>query len=878
MGDSNDEFVIDSLGARAKGILESNGFIVRAGSIARREVAQSGAKVSPIRSKLLAEGVLVEDGDGLRFIKDHLFGSPSGAAAAVLGTSVNGWTAWKKNDATLAQIKRIARINPTALLLSEAQRLQIIQTSKHLLEQGKTPTDSRLEEQYQAFRSRFGPAVLAGLDGEPLLNLMHETGNRDSLAYWLEFKNDEEFETRQFGSIAGGSALKFRVFRRKETGNWQAAGPNANQPIDISIEQAIEIARTHRDQLLKGAELLKALPENASDEDYAQLQDDLDEQALEVSRLAWGHKYFSLIFPDKLDDFHSPVWQRFILLKLLQLPPEGEGRYVCAGRFVAAAKEVGMPITRLDGVLNAIHGSRHRYWRIGTTSGSNSTSYWKMMRDRSRIAVGWSKVGDISWVDGKKESTDKLKSILTEVNPNAPQHIGRDASQLAQFVVGISEGDIVVAAEGMKILGLGRVIGGYEFHEEFEFPHQRKVEWITDDEWQMPVPREGLLSTVRELNKFSENLLAIEQRIQSAPGKGADGGKESSPAKPVRLTGTPGHIQSILERKGQVILYGPPGTGKTYWAERTANELASIATFQKSFDVLDQGEREAITGNAEQLGLVRFCCFHPAYGYEDFLEGYRPQSINGQVSFELRDGVFKKLCKDAEASPNRQFYLIVDEINRGDIPRICGELLTVLEQDKRGKRIILPLSQEAFSVPRNVFVIGTMNTADRSISLLDAALRRRFGFVELMPDGAVLKDSTIGGIALRAWFDALNARIREHVGRDARNLQIGHSYFMHAGNPLRDFASFKRAFRDDIIPLLEEYCYEDYGTLENILGGQLIDASAQRIRHDLFDDGQDDALIQALLTPFAEITTSSEAISSDESQTPLDQDDEAIEP
>ena len=135
----------------------------------------------------------------------------------------------------------------------------------------------------------------------------------------------------------------------------------------------------------------------------------------------------------------------------------------------------------------------------------------------------------------------------------------------------------------------------------------------------------------------------------------------------------------------------------------------------------------------------------------------------------------------------------------------------------------------------------------------------------MMPDGTVLKDSAVSGIPLRAWFDALNTRIREHVGRDARNLQIGHSYLMQAGSPLKDFASLKRAFRDDIIPLLEEYCYEDYTTLATILGDQLVDSAAQRICHELFDDGQESDLIQALLAPCPEISASSEAVSSEES-------------
>jgi len=332
-----------------------------------------------------------------------------------------------------------------------------------------------------------------------------------------------------------------------------------------------------------------------------------------------------------------------------------------------------------------------------------------------------------------------------------------------------------------------------------------------------------------------------------------------------RLKGIPGRIQSVLDRKSQVILYGPPGTGKTYWAEAAAIDLASVSAYGKRFEDLDEAQKTFIIGDDESAGVVRMCCFHPAYGYEDFLEGYRPRTVNDQVTFDLRDGIFKTLCKNAKESPDQNFYLIVDEINRGDIPRIFGELLTTLEKDKRGKRIVLPVSQDVFTVPRNVFLIGTMNTADRSISLLDAALRRRFGFVEMMPDGTVLRDSKVSGIPLRAWFDALNERIRQHVGQDARNLQIGHSYLMQSGSPIKEIAPLKRAIRDDIIPLLEEYCYEDYGTLGSILGEDLVDVNSQRIRHELFDDGQEDVLVQSLLAAFPEISTSSEAISSDES-------------
>jgi len=305
-------------------------------------------------------------------------------------------------------------------------------------------------------------------------------------------------------------------------------------------------------------------------------------------------------------------------------------------------------------------------------------------------------------------------------------------------------------------------------------------------------------------------------------------------------------IQSVLERKGQVILYGPPGTGKTYWAERAARETASLDRYGKSFDQLSEEQKGTLIDGCDDSGAVRICCFHPAYGYEDFLEGHRPEETDGKMSFILRDGIFKKLCKDALANPEAKFYLIIDEINRGDIPRIFGELMTVLEKNKRGKPIILPVSGEQMRVPENVYVIGTMNTADRSIALLDTALRRRFGFIEVMPDVSVLRDSVLEGIHLGEWLSGLNRRICEHVGRDARNRQIGHSYLMEDGIAISSLSSFSRVVQDEIIPLLEEYCYEEYSTLGKILGAELVDVHRQMIRDEIFKSSLDGEFVKAM--------------------------------
>ena len=728
---------------------------------------------------------------------------------------------------------------------------------------GKLLSRTQLDQYYKTFRDKFGPDQLENLDGEALLETMHGQGNKESLAYWLEFKNDEEFPAA-FGSIAGGAAFKFGLFRKKETGIWMTGSPQ--KPVELSIEQAIAKARLHRDQLIAGTHLLANLPINGTDADYEQLQQEMNRLAPDVSDLAWGHKYFSLLFPEKLDDYHNPEYQRFHLIKLLQLPPQAEGRYVAAGRYIAIADALEMPANTLTSLLNARNGSPHRYWRIGTVSGGDNRSYWGEMRDGHFCAIGWAAI-DLSSITNDDAGRQKLRSTLTDVYPDkTASALSNAARQIFEFRWTIATRDLLLASDGAKVLGIGRVTGGYEYDQSSGFPHHRPVEWLSLEEWQQ-LDFEGKLTTVHRMRK-DVNLIETEKHVLKSGTiiTSPSPGPEIPTAKqlPPYLTGIPARIQAVLERKGQVILYGPPGTGKTYWAQRTAYELAARASFDKTFEQLSPEQRFLILGtDQESSGKVRICCFHPAYGYEDFLEGLRPEATNSHLQFVPRAGIFKQLCQDALASPKDKFYLIIDEINRGEIPRIFGELLMVIEKDKRGKSILLPLTGKPFQVPENVFMIGTMNTADRSIALLDTALRRRFGFIELLPDTEPIRNTVLGGIPVGPWLDSLNQRIRENLGHDARNLQIGHAYLLEKGQPLADFATFTQVLLDDILPLLEEYCYEDYTKLEKIIGTDLIDSKGQKIRYELFESSQQANLVQALLAPCEDITTSAQAIAAE---------------
>lgn len=224
--------------------------------------------------------------------------------------------------------------------------------------------------------------------------------------------------------------------------------------------------------------------------------------------------------------------------------------------------------------------------------------------------------------------------------------------------------------------------------------------------------------------------------------------------------------------------------------------------------------------------------FHPSYTYEDFIEGFRPvQTGNGGLELALTDGIFKRVCDAATADPGRRYVLLIDEINRGNIPKIFGELITLIENDKRGLTVHLPQSGQDFAVPSNVHLIGTMNTADRSIHLLDTALRRRFSFIELLPDSDLLEGATAGALRLDVFLDSLNEKIRRLVGREK---QVGHAMFLRQGSPIDSAEAFAAVFRFELLPLLQEYFHDDYGQLAELLGS-VIDVKTERVAQ-LADD------------------------------------------
>lgn len=780
-----------------------------------------------------------------------------------------------------------------------------------------------------------------------------QSGSENTFCAWLEYKSPH------LGSIAGGSAKKLLIYKRRTGDGWFF------DPSYTSIEQAW--------QKIRGA-FVKAFKQAEVGEWAA-----IDLQKPILAGPALRVKTLHIYFPDQVLPVASRPHLLHFLKQLGAYTPELESAERITLNQALTKTVLSRPEFK-NWTTNEIE--RFLYWwsdprqtrRVVKIAPGEDAKYWDDCLEHSYIRVGWDAVGDLREFADKQELENEFQKAYSSVYKGHAPTIKKKGNEVWQLAE-LEEGDVVIANKGIsRILAVGEVVSpGYEWKADLpEYRHTVHIKWDTSYAQDIgPQKRWALVTVANVSSDLYENILAKSGKKETCTTV-----KTSSIADPMYTA-----IADALERKGQLILYGPPGTGKTYIARRFAvwwmlkdkNEdanavLASEDAFnaeerrltttvssrrvwwavanpkdwkwdvlfskgsevwrrgkmQKHYAAMRLGDlvvgyqaspdkrvvaiakvsktasqlseegagfevvpvRNIINGPSlsdlierpllknseplrfnnqgtlfsltpeeteeladmigdndpesakilteESLGVLTWTTFHPSYAYEDFVEGLRPfDAGEGRVGLKLEDGLFKRVCRTAESNPEQRYLLIIDEINRANVSKVFGELITLLERDKRGLPVVLPQSKQSFVVPKKLYILGTMNTADRSIRLLDSALRRRFAFLELMPDSQKLQGAVVGGLALDDLMDTLNARIARRVGREK---QLGHSYFLDSGQPVTDPDQFAQRFQQEILPILQEYCYDDYGALAQFLGSKLVIAKEQRLNEDILND------------------------------------------
>ncbi|NLC14344.1 MAG: AAA domain-containing protein [Chloroflexi bacterium] len=436
-----------------------------------------------------------------------------------------------------------------------------------------------------------------------------------------------------------------------------------------------------------------------------------------------------------------------------------------------------------------LHSPELKGKRIWLFQPGKKGEFWNDCLSRGIMALNYGDIGDLKNYKSRDEIIADLK-----LSENSNRNPVFSSLALWQFANEINVGDIILAKGGqIKLLGMGYVMSDYRYTPEFPgYEQVRDVKWENVGEWEI----KGInfhIKTITDLTPYPDYVKRIIDAMK-LPGSYENYTDEDFLNEVFLSVEQLNSIKRLIRNKKNIIIQGPPGVGKTFLARRLAYVLI--------------GKKD--TSRVETIQ------FHQSYSYEDFVQGIRPTS-NG---FAIKNGVFYDFCRMAANDKTHDYYFIIDEINRGNLSKILGELMMLIEPDKRGPEYQIQLTYSAvedeFFVPDNVYIIGMMNTADRSLAMMDYALRRRFSFVTLEP--AFETDSFSDYLSRLGVDEPVIQRICRIIGELNNEIQndsnlgrgflIGHSYFCSSPNG-NIFEWLEDIVECDLCPLIDEYWYDD---------------------------------------------------------------------
>lgn len=703
------------------------------------------------------------------------------------------------------------------------------------------------EEAYKQFQDNFSPEILKKLSDDHLLNyLFLHDGDKNNLCYSLEFNK----MYKDFGGVGGGSALKYTLTKNKN-GKWIYGSPRKYGV--ISQEEALNKGREIRDVLVEGAEIINSMQLSSLD-NYEKLDEELNKLLKKISMSSvsvWIHKYYHMIFPDKFPPFHNIEWQNKIL-NYFEIKPSNKV-YGRSGQITLISNKTNLKMSDFKKIIYKIfenvskeiandfkqildkysdkrekdHLSSNEFVKEKNNTlvknfhvliDKNSYDYWISFPKGSGFLRTIPFLGIKNNDMGTKftkglyivylfdiENNEIFLSLNQGIDGESDKEIiFKRANELSSYVtssnflshadgVEIDKNKIHLMSEDLTNYVKSAIVSKYYKYDE--------------------INEKSLKNDFKELIKIYEDLIPDYKKIINVHSDENENivskdnekllnnyTKEDFLNEVVFLEKDYDELVNLIERKKNIILNGPPGVGKTFIARLLA------------YSIIGNKDKEC----------VEFVQFHQNYSYEDFIQGYHPD----KESFKRTDGIFYKFCQKAKKNPNKNYYFIIDEINRGNISKIFGEIMMLIEEDKRYEDFAIHLTYSnndpKFYVPKNLYIIGMMNTADRSLAMIDYALRRRFVFFTINPlfdeeqtnnmfknyltkKGA---DEELATVIIRK-IEILNKLITkdENLGLGFR---IGHSYF--CGNGSKNQKWYESIVNYEIAPLLNEYWFDNLDT------------------------------------------------------------------